>query len=128
MAVNPSIFREYDIRGIYNKDLNEQSVKLIGYFLGKKIKELGGKVAVGFDARSHSPVLRDYLVSGLNKAGCKVYDMGLVATPVNYFANFAGSTPINASIMITGSHNPKEYNGFKITLDKKPFFGADIMP
>jgi len=126
MAVNPSIFREYDIRGIYNKDLNEQSVKLIGYFLGKKIKELGGKVAVGFDARSHSPVLRDYLVSGLNKAGCKVYDMGLVATPVNYFANFAGSTPINASIMITGSHNPKEYNGFKITLDKKPFFGADI--
>jgi len=126
MAVNPSIFREYDIRGIYNKDLNEQSVKLIGYFLGKKIKELGGKVAVGFDARSHSPILRDYLVSGLNKAGCKVYDMGLVATPVNYFANFAGSTPINASIMITGSHNPKEYNGFKITLDKKPFFGADI--
>ena len=126
MSVNPSIFREYDIRGIYDKDLNEQSVKLIGYFLGEKIKELGGKVAVGFDARSHSPILRDYLVSGLNKAGCKVYDMGLVATPVNYFANFAGSTPINASIMITGSHNPKEYNGFKITLDKKPFFGADI--
>ena len=126
MAVNPSIFREYDIRGIYDRDLNEQSVKLIGYFLGKKIKELGAKVAVGFDARSHSPILRDYLVSGLNKAGCEVYDMGLVATPVNYFANFASSTSINASIMITGSHNPKEYNGFKITLDKKPFFGADI--
>ncbi len=126
MSVNPSIFREYDIRGIYDKDLNKQSVKLIGYFLGQKIKKFGGKVAVGFDARSHSPILRDYLVSGLNKAGCKVYDMGLVATPVNYFANFAGSTPINASIMITGSHNPKEYNGFKITLDKKPFFGADI--
>lgn len=123
-----SIFREYDIRGIYPEELNEKTVKLIGYFLGIRVKKIGGIVAVGYDARSHSPCLCDYLTSGFNKAGCSVLNMGLVATPVNYFANyqdFDGDKP-NASVMITGSHNPSEYNGFKITLDKKPFFGEDI--
>ena len=125
-----TIFREYDIRGIFEKELNEQSVKLIGYFLGKKIKALGGVVSIGYDARTHSPILRDYLASGLNFAGCKVLDMGMVATPVNYFSNYV--QPVNveeavvASVMITGSHNPSEYNGFKMTLDKAPFFGEDI--
>ena len=123
-----TIFREYDIRGIYEKELNEQTVKLIGYFLGKQIAKIGGIVSIGYDARSHSPILCEYLTSGLNKAGCKVLNMGLVATPVNYFSNyqaFDGLMP-NASVMITGSHNPSEYNGFKITVDKKPFFGEDI--
>lgn len=123
-----TIFREYDIRGIYEKELNEQMVKLIGYFLGKRILEVGKVVSIGYDARSHSPILCEYLTSGLNKAGCTVLNMGLVATPVNYFSNFQsfdGITP-NASVMITGSHNPSEYNGFKITIDKKPFFGEDI--
>jgi phosphomannomutase/phosphoglucomutase len=122
-----TIFREYDIRGIFDKELNKQSVKLIGYFLGQKIK--GDKVvAIGFDARSHSPILRDYLTSGLNASGCKVLDMGMVATPINYFANYISYDGIqtNASIMITGSHNPSEYNGFKITMDKVPFFGEQI--
>lgn len=85
-------------------------------------------MALGYDARSHSPILCDYLTSGFNKAGCEVLNMGLVATPVNYFANYHewdGITP-NASVMITGSHNPSEYNGFKITVNKKPFFGEDI--
>jgi len=127
MSIRSSIFREYDIRGIYEKELNEQSVKLIGYYLGQKI---GGDkvVSIGYDARSHSPILRDYLTSGLNAAGCKVLDMGMVATPVNYYSNyidFDGLTT-SASIMITGSHNPSEYNGFKITVDKSPFFGNDI--
>lgn len=129
-VIEKTIFREYDIRGIYDKELNEKSVKLIGYFLGQKIVPLGGVVAIGYDARTHSPILRDYLASGLNKAGCKVLDMGMVATPVNYFANYIQpsniSQPVNASIMITGSHNPSEYNGFKITVNKKPFFGEDI--
>jgi phosphomannomutase/phosphoglucomutase len=123
-----SIFREYDIRGIFEKELNEQVVKLIGYFLGLHVKKLGGIVAIGYDARSHSPILHDWLTSGFNKAGCEVLSMGLVATPVNYFSNyqtFDGISP-NASVMITGSHNPSEYNGFKITMDKKPFFGEDI--
>ncbi|PHS33927.1 MAG: phospho-sugar mutase [Sulfurovum sp.] len=125
--IEKSIFREYDIRGIFEKELHEQSVKLIGYFLGQKI---GGDkiVSIGYDARSHSPILRDYLTSGLNAAGCKVLDMGMVATPVNYYSNYIDFDGIttNASIMITGSHNPSEYNGFKMTVDKSPFFGADI--
>ena len=143
MAIPSSIFREYDIRGIYEKELNEQSVKLIGYYLGK---EIGREkiVSIGYDARSHSPILRDYLTSGLNAAGCTVLDMGMVATPVNYFSNYQKiedlhpKTPHSslltphleaspdASIMITGSHNPSEYNGFKITIDKTPFFGEAI--
>ena len=139
MSINKSIFREYDIRGIFDKELNAQSVKLIGYHLGKKV---GGNkiIAIGYDARSHSPILRDYLTSGLNAAGCRVLDMGMVATPVNYFANYQplstltndqlpmtnDDQTIDASIMITGSHNPPEYNGFKITIDKAPFFGSDI--
>ena len=125
--IKKSIFREYDIRGIYEEELNEVSVKLIGYFLGLKIT--GNKVvSIGYDARSHSPVLRDYLTSGLNAAGCKVLDMGMVATPVNYFSNYIDFNGVStdASIMITGSHNPSEYNGFKMTVDKSPFFGADI--
>ncbi len=128
--IKKSIFREYDIRGIFDEELNEQSVKLIGYFLGKKIAQLGGIVAIGYDARTHSPTLRDYLASGLNHSGCRVLDMGMVATPINYFANYNQPAEIdkniNASIMITGSHNPSQYNGFKITIDKKPFFGEDI--
>ena len=126
-TIEKSIFREYDIRGIFDKELNERSVKLIGYYLGRKIH--GEKiVAIGYDARSHSPILRDYLTSGLNAAGCRVLDMGMVATPVNYFSNyidFNGMTT-DASIMITGSHNPSEYNGFKITVVKAPFFGDEI--
>jgi len=126
-TIEKSIFREYDIRGIFEKELNETSVKLIGYYLGQKI---GGDkvVSIGYDARSHSPILRDYLTSGLNAAGCKVLDMGMVATPVNYYSNyidFEGVTT-DASIMITGSHNPSEYNGFKITVDQSPFFGEAI--
>lgn len=121
-----SIYREYDIRGIYEKELNEASVVRIGYALASKIQ--GEYVAVGYDARSHSPILFEYLVHGLNAGGKKVLDMGLVPTPVNYFANYQtwnGITP-SASVMITGSHNPSEYNGFKITVEKAPFFSEDI--
>ncbi len=154
--ITKSIFREYDIRGIVGEELNEHSVKLIGYYLGQKIVK-GNAVAIGYDARSHSPQLRDYLASGLNAAGCIVLDMGMVATPVNYFANYYPVVPgqtrndnaealslrsdpsyhppvtnyqspitIHASIMITGSHNPPEYNGFKITIGRSPFFGEEI--
>ncbi|MRI59049.1 MAG: phosphomannomutase/phosphoglucomutase [Epsilonproteobacteria bacterium] len=125
-----SIFREYDIRGIFEKELNEDIVKKIGYHLGRRID--GDYVAVGYDARLHSPTLFGWLASGLNKAGKRVLGMGMVPTGVNYFSNYIkfdvegkNVTP-SASIQITGSHNPPEYNGFKITIDKKPFFGDDI--
>ncbi|MGB5919160.1 phosphomannomutase/phosphoglucomutase [Arcobacter sp.] len=130
--INKSIFREYDIRGIVGDELNEQSSKLIGYFLGleaiKRTNVQEPVVVIGYDARIHSPELFSYLTSGFNKAGCKVLGMGMVATGVNYFASFQefdGEKP-NASVMITGSHNPSPYNGFKITINNAPFFGEDI--
>jgi len=133
--INSSIFREYDIRGIVDFQLNSQCVKLIGYFLGKIISKKFKTipyVAIGYDARVHYPKLFSYLASGLNKANCKVLNMGMVPTPVNYFSNYqtfhidGKDISPNASIMITGSHNPKEYNGFKITINKKPFFAKQI--
>ncbi len=119
------IFREYDIRGIFEQDLNEKSVKSIGYLLGLRIKNIGDIVAVGYDARVHSKKILKWLISGLNKAELKVLNMGLVPTPCNYFAGFSDED-VKATIMITGSHNPPEYNGLKITIDKLPFFGQDI--
>lgn len=129
--MSKSIFREYDIRGIYSKELNEQTVKKIGYYFALEVKKRVSNtkyISVGYDARTHSPELSLWLISGINYAGIEVLSMGLVPTPVNYFSNFAefnGKTT-SASIMITGSHNPPEYNGFKITIDKSPFFGNDI--
>jgi phosphomannomutase len=126
-----SIFREYDIRGIYPTELNEQTVKKIGYYFAIEVKTKVADatyISVGYDARTHSPQLAQWLIAGINHAGLKVLSMGLVPTPVNYFSNFAdfnGKTT-SALIMITGSHNPPEYNGFKITIDKQPFFGEDI--
>ena len=110
-----SIFREYDIRGIYQKDLNEQSVKAIGICLGNVMKSRGVKsVSVGYDARVSARDLFGYLVSGFNAAGLEIYDIGMLPTPVGYFSVFTDK--FDANVMITGSHNPKEYNGFKITI------------
>ncbi|MDR2099513.1 MAG: phosphomannomutase/phosphoglucomutase [Campylobacteraceae bacterium] len=121
------IFREYDIRGIFEQDLNEKSVKATGYFLGKKILQISAQVGIGYDARVHSKKIFSWLVAGLTYAGVKVKNMGLVPTPCNYFAGFFESeNRVGATIMITGSHNPPEYNGFKITLNRLPFFGEDI--
>lgn len=122
-----SIYREYDIRGIFGTELNEETVKKIGYFLGKKIGA-SKTVAIGYDARTHSPTLFGYLASGFNHADVRVLDLGMCPTPVSYFAGFQdfnGVTP-SATVMITGSHNPPEYNGFKITIENAPFFGEQI--
>ena len=126
-----AIFREYDIRGIYPQELNENIVKKIGYFLGlKSDKEY---VLISYDARTHSPILANWLISGFNKADKKVILAGVLPTGVNYFGNFnklcldgIGGVEVGLGVQITGSHNPSEYNGFKITLNKKPFFGEDI--
>lgn len=117
------IFREYDIRGIFEKDLNEKSIKTIGALLGKKILKYHKIVAVGYDARTHSPTICKWLICGLNHAGVLVQNLGLVPTPCSYFASYTKNC---ASIMITGSHNPPEYNGLKITINKLPFYGDDI--
>uniref|UniRef100_UPI0040478A76 phosphomannomutase/phosphoglucomutase n=2 Tax=Aliarcobacter sp. TaxID=2321116 RepID=UPI0040478A76 len=129
--MSSSIFREYDIRGIFEKELNENIVKKIGFYLAKALlKKIPNAqyIAVGYDARLHSPILKNWLSSGINKTGLKVLDMGLVPTPANYFANFTDFNGLkcDGSVMITGSHNPPEYNGFKITLNKDPFFGEEI--
>lgn len=119
------IFREYDIRGIFQKDLDEEIVTKIGYSIGLLLKEKGEEsISIGYDARSHSKILFRWLMQGLSLQNIKIYDLGLVPTPVAYFATFS---PLGKnSLMITGSHNPKEYNGFKITLFGKPFYGQDI--
>ena len=125
-----SIYREYDIRGIYGEDLDAETIKRIGYALSREIS--GHYVAVGYDARSHSPDIFEYLAEGLNMGGKCVLDMGMVPTPVNYFANYChfdlcGEDVVpDASVMITGSHNPPEYNGLKITVDRRPFFADRI--
>lgn len=129
--MSASIFREYDIRGIFQEELNENIVKKIGFYFAKELLKkvpTAKYIAVGFDARVHSPILKDWLSSGINHAGLSVLDMGLVPTPVNYFSNFQDFDGLKSdgSIMITGSHNPPEYNGFKITIDKEPFFGEQI--
>lgn len=132
-----SIFREYDIRGIFEKELNEKTVKAIGFYLGTAVKTRCGNdkeyfVSIGFDARTHSPKLFEWLSLGFLESGVNVLNMGMVTTGINYFTNFfewdAGDKKVttSASVMITGSHNPPEYNGFKITIDKQPFFGKEI--
>jgi len=126
-----SIFREYDIRGIVDKELSEAIVRKIGYYLTKSIlreNPAAQYIAVGYDARLHFERLFSWLAAGINRAGLSVLDMGLVPTPVNYFANYTefDGRRCDASVMITGSHNPPEYNGFKITVGKEPFFGEQI--
>jgi phosphomannomutase/phosphoglucomutase len=131
MIVTPAIFREYDIRGIFPSELNEQCIKLLGYYFGKEVLKNTPNnpyVAVGYDARTHSCTLFRYLTSGLNAVGCKVMGMGMVSTGVNYFSTYQefDSIKVTSSIMITGSHNPSEYNGFKMTINRKPFFAEEI--
>lgn len=120
------IFREYDIRGIFQQDLNQEIVYKIGYTLASVLKSRGEEsINIGYDARTHSPILFSWLKDGLQAQGIKVYNMGLIPTPVAYFSIFCGNYA-NSSVMITGSHNPAQYNGFKITLAKEPFYGKDI--
>jgi phosphomannomutase/phosphoglucomutase len=134
--IEKTIFRQYDIRGIVNKELTAENTKLIAYYLGLTIKEKLKKtpyIVVGYDVRTHSTMLFNALISGLNLSGCKVLNIELVATGVNYFASYQEFEIENktikpdASIMITGSHNAKNYNGFKITINNEPYFGDELI-
>lgn len=120
-----SILREYDIRGIVGKTLSSSDALALGRTLGTIAAASSGRIAVvGYDGRLTSPSLEEELCRGLATCGLYVMRIGLVPTPCLYFAAKA----LNASIgiMVTGSHNPPEYNGFKIVLHNKPFFGKDI--
>lgn len=114
-TVPASIFRAYDIRGIVGKDLTPSTVELLGRAIGTEAQAQGETtVFVGIDGRLSSPSLRDQLVAGLAGSGCDVITIGTIPTPVLYYATHV--LGIHSGVMITGSHNPPEYNGFKIML------------
>ena len=114
MILKKEIFREYDIRGIYNEEMDDETAYYIGRAFGTKLKEIGkDKTVVGYDNRLSSVNLEKELVKGLVDTGINVLRLGLVTTPMCYFA--ANYFKVDASMMITASHNPKEYNGFKFS-------------
>ena len=116
--INPQIFRGYDIRGIYGKDLTEKVAYKIGNIYGQIILEKGfSKVIVGRDNRFSSETLQKSLIDGILDSGASVIDIGLVTSPILYYTNEIFN--IRQGIMVTASHNPKEYNGFKIAIDEK---------
>jgi phosphomannomutase len=122
---DPTILREYDIRGIVGKTLHVADARAIGRAFGSRVVRDGGrKVALGFDGRLSSPALQEACVAGLRESGVDVERIGLCATPMLYFAVY--ELGADGGVMITGSHNPPDYNGFKMMLGKKPFYGADI--
>ena len=123
---DPTILREYDIRGIIGETLGADDARAIGRTFGSMLREAGGeRVAVGYDGRVSSPMLEHALVEGLNAAGCDAVRVGLGPTPMLYYAE-ASDRDIDGGIQITGSHNPPNYNGFKMVFQGRPFFGADI--
>jgi phosphomannomutase len=123
---HPSSLREYDIRGIVGETLTEQDAFAIGRVFGSIIRDAGGKkIAVGRDGRLSSPMLEAALIEGLVASGAEVIAIGQGPTPMLYYAAF--TEPTDGAVMVTGSHNPPNYNGFKMMKGKKPFFGKDIL-
>ncbi|WP_156840782.1 phosphoglucomutase/phosphomannomutase PgmG [Novosphingobium aquimarinum] len=124
---DPTVLREYDIRGIIGKTLGPDDARAIGRGFGTLIRRDGGsKVAVGYDGRTSSTMLEDALVAGLNASGVDAVRIGMGPTPMLYYAE-ASSEDVDGGIQITGSHNPPDYNGFKMVFRGRPFFGADIL-
>ena len=121
-----TVLREYDIRGIIGETLGADDARAIGRTFGSMLREAGGsRVAVGYDGRRSSPMLEHALVEGLTASGCDVVRIGLGATPMLYYAE-ASDDSVHGGIQITGSHNPPNYNGFKMVFQGRPFFGSDI--
>jgi phosphomannomutase/phosphoglucomutase len=123
--LNPAIFREYDIRGIADADLTSPDVEQLGRGLGTYlIRNSGKEINVGRDCRLSSPRLRDALVEGLKAAGCDITDVGVVPTPVLYHS--ARYLKADGAVMITGSHNPPDYNGVKTVCGEGTIHGDAI--
>ena len=122
---DPSSLREYDIRGIVGEALGPDDARAIGRGFGSRVRRAGGtRVAVGRDGRTSSPMLEAALVEGLTASGVDVVRIGLGPTPMLYYAE--ATLEVDGGIQITGSHNPGNYNGFKMVLQHLPFFGEDI--
>jgi len=125
VTVNPHIFREYDIRGIVGEHLTESTVATLGKALGTFFRQKGARrIAIGYDARASSPVFCELLTRELNSAGCDVVQIGMVPTPVLYHTTFTKN--VDGGVMITGSHNPPDHNGFKISLGTASLYGEQI--
>ena len=124
-VINPDIFRQYDIRGVADKDLTPEVVELLGRAFGSYVRAHGSsEVIVGRDNRASSDRLRENLVQGLTAAGCNVIDVGRVVTPMVYFARVHFG--VDGAVMITGSHNPPDENGFKLCLGAGTIYGEEI--
>ena len=125
MQINPQIFREYDIRGVVDKDLTPAIVRRIGQGFGTHMAQLNRKeLVVGRDGRLSSEVFQEALIEGLLSAGCNVVNIGLCPTPVYYFSVY--HLDKDGGMMVTGSHNPPEFNGFKVSVGKSTIFGVEI--
>jgi phosphomannomutase len=123
---HPTVLREYDIRGIIGETLGAEDARAIGRGFATLLGRAGGKlVAVGYDGRVSSPMLEHALVEGLTASGCNVRRVGMGPTPMLYYAE-ASAEEVDGGIQITGSHNPANYNGFKMVFQGRPFFGEDI--
>jgi phosphomannomutase/phosphoglucomutase len=123
--MNTNIFRAYDIRGIVGEQLTEETVAILGKAIGTFFHKNGAKrIAIGYDARKSSPTFCRLLTEGFNQTGCDAVLIGMVPTPVLYHTVF--TKPVDGGVMITGSHNPPDHNGFKICLGKSTLFGSQI--
>jgi phosphomannomutase/phosphoglucomutase len=123
--LNPTIFREYDIRGIADRDLPSEGVRLLGQALGTYMqRKAGRKMNLGRDVRLSGPRLHDALLEGLLASGCDVTDVGVVPTPLLYYSVY--NLKADGAVMITGSHNPADYNGFKSVCGGAAIFGQTI--
>jgi phosphomannomutase len=123
---HPTVLREYDIRGVIGETLGPDDARAIGRAFASLLRDAGGtRVAVGYDGRVSSPMLEHALVEGLTASGCDAVRIGMSATPMLYYAE-ASAEDVDGGIQITGSHNPANYNGFKMVFQGRPFFGQDI--
>ena len=125
MKINTEIFRQYDIRGVVDKDLTLETVELLGKAIGSYFRTNDRKeVALGRDCRLSSPRFSEALSTGLLSTGCRITDLGIIPTPLLYFTMYTKNT--EAGVIITGSHNPPDYNGFKVMMGKETLYGEAI--
>jgi len=123
--VNPYIFREYDIRGVVGEDLTEEVVEELGRGFGSYLRGKGGmRASLGGDVRLSTPKFREAISRGMLSSGVDVVDIGIVPTPVQYFSLY--HLDVDGGVMITGSHNPPEFNGFKLAVGKATIYGEQI--